>query len=903
MPSRPKRSTSKKIPKAKETHIGPEAKAYQHPTAESPARPAAGVQARFKQKRAPKNYAYDSSLAPELTWDAGNAAARDRGESLIAEIRNAASLEAAKTAATQLKGMSKPFLNWAGKKERLSFDVPTLPLFIHERLSTNAVLDSVRDKQTNRQVDFLNLFGDLRHSLADQVLRAYEHQDPWTNRMILGDSLVVMNSLLEYEGLGGKVQMIYIDPPYGVKYNSNFQPFVGRRDVSQTDDADLTREPEMVQAYRDTWELGLHSYLSYIRDRLLLARELLTPSGSVFVQISDENMHHVREVMDEVFGPENFVSQVVFLKTSGFETSTIATLNDNLLWYARAHQSLRARKVYAKQHPVIGEGNATWLTLPDGSYRGVTKKEARGETPLPSGAVLYKPDNIVSQGAASDPQPFAFGGKTYSPPAGSHWKANYPVGMDRLAAAGRIHAARNSIQYRRLSTDFAFEQIGNVWTDTRTGNFTEDKLYVVQTSTKVIERCIHLTTDPGDLVLDPTCGSGTAAYVAEKWGRRWITIDTSRVPLALARQRLLTATFDWYRLTDERRGPVGGFEYKRKQDERGTEVGGIVPHLTLGSIANAEPPEETVLVNRPEIEKEIVRISGPFSVEATIPTPTDFGPDSSDDFIPRGDHADWVERVVTILRRSPRLHLGGTRTIELAQIRPPARSLALSAEAMVQDKPVAIVIGPEHGSVGERQVSEAGRESYHKGYSQLLVIGLAIEPNARALVENGETVMGLPATYVQATPDLLMGDLLKTMRTSQIFSVCGLPDITVNPARPKSPDDAPRWQVTLDGLDVFDPVSMKAEARRGEDVPCWMLDQDYDGMVFRAAQVFFPRTHAWDALKHALKADFDPDVWDHLSGTSSAPFSAPAGKSGFTVAVKVIDPRGNELLVTREVAQ
>src|SRR5438874_445075 len=284
---------------------------YRHPESESLMRPEVGSQAQFKKRLPPLRYRYDDSLSPALEWD-GQSPAREHGEALIRQVLQSKSLEEAKAAVSKLKAMSKPFLNWAGKAERLSFDVPTLPLFIHERLSTKAILETLKGHKRDKQTDMFELFGDPQHSIADWVLRAYEHKDKWVNRMILGDSLVVMNSLLHYESLGGQVQMIYVDPPYGVKFGSNFQPFVRKRDVKNNEDKDMTREPEMVKAYRDTWELGLHSYLTYLRDRLLIARELLTISGSVFVQISDENVHHVRELLDEVFGPECFQAQINF---------------------------------------------------------------------------------------------------------------------------------------------------------------------------------------------------------------------------------------------------------------------------------------------------------------------------------------------------------------------------------------------------------------------------------------------------------------------------------------------------------------------------------------------------------------------------------------------------------------
>src|SRR6266511_3310522 len=313
------------------------AETYRHEE-EALLRPDVGTQAQFRKRKPPKTYRYDSSLSPALDWDGQNAA-RERGEALINRVLEAESLEEARASAEELARISRPFLDWAGKAERLSFDVPTLPLFVHERLSTKAILETLKSHERDRQLE-LQLFGDPQLSFAQQ-LEAYEHQGGWVNRLILGDSLVVMNSLLEYEGLGGQVQMIYIDPPYAVKYGSNFQPFVRKREVKDNDDSSLTREPEMVKAYRDTWELGLHSYLTYLRDRLLVARDLLHESGSVFVQISDENVHHVREILDEVFGGRNFVSLISFKKTGGLDAGRISTVCDYIVWYAKDAEKLK----------------------------------------------------------------------------------------------------------------------------------------------------------------------------------------------------------------------------------------------------------------------------------------------------------------------------------------------------------------------------------------------------------------------------------------------------------------------------------------------------------------------------------------------------------------------------------
>ncbi len=377
--------------------------------------------------------------------------------------------------------------------------------------------------------------------------------------------------------------------------------------------------------------------------------------------------------------------------------------------------------------------------------------------------------------------------------------------------------------------------------------------------------------------------------------------NRARVPLALARQRLLTATFPYYQLKDDKRGPVGGFVYVRKQNKKGEEVGGIVPHVTLKSIANNEPPEEEVLVDRPEVDNKYVRVTGPFAFEATIPTPVDWEGDGVEDSgaVQAEEYGSFVERMIEVLRRSPVLHVGGGRTVQLANLRQPAKSLSLSAEGVVvngDQKAVAFVFGPENGAISEKLVHAALKEAHLKSYAHLYVIGFAIQPHARELVENAAAVGFLPATYVQATPDLMMGDLLKNMRSSQIFSVCGLPEITVHTVKGEKTGGVPRFEVELVGLDTFDPTTMAVDHRRGDDVPAWFLDADYNGLCFHVSQAFFPRTGAWSDIRKALKSDYDDSVWDHLAGTRSAPFEAGEHRQ---VAVKVIDDRGNELLVVK----
>jgi adenine-specific DNA-methyltransferase len=707
--------------------------------------------------------------------------------------------------------------------------------------------------------------------------------------------------------MGGQVQMIYIDPPYGVKFGSNFQPFVCKRDVKHGADDEMIREPEMVKAYRDTWELGLHSYLTYLRDRLLLARELLTESGSVFVQISDENLHHVREVLDEVFGANNFISQISFQTTSGFESNTLPTLGDFLLWFAKDKTKVKFNRIYQPQPTVIGEGNARWVLLPDGSYRGVTAQEKRGEEQIPDRAKLYNPGDLQSQGASKEPQPFKFDGKVYSPNANSHWKANYPEGMQHLANAGRIHIAKSSIRYRRFATDFPFQQIGNIWTDTLTGSFTDDKLYVVQTGRAVIERCMLMTTDPGDLVLDPTCGSGTTAYVAEQWGRRWITCDTSRVPLALARQRLLTATFPWYELENPNRGPAGGFTYTRKQNRKGEEVGGKVPRITLKSIANNEDPEMVTLVDKPEINNKITRVCGAFTVEATIQAANSLlheqqAVDKSVEV--QGNAGAYLDRMLEVLRKSERLQLPGNKQLLLDNVRSLSSSdyEYLHAEATEKsdtDKRIAIVFGAESGAISSELVFNAASEANFMRFDALYFFGFAIQAKARELLEDRKK-MRIPCTYVAVTPDVVMSDLLKTSKSSEIFSITGLPDIAFFKTSEKTPAKEPLYQVKLLGLDIFTPHNCETESIEANNLPCWMLDTDYNGMSFIARQVFFPKTAAWDNLQKSLKGRFADSVWDHLAGTESEAFRLGTRNR---IAVKVIDERGNELMVVRDATE
>jgi len=573
--------------KAEKPLAGEQVGAIKHDRATRKNIPPAGLEGQGRMPRVPPiRYEYNPHLPPVLRWSSEPAAA-DRLPELLQTARERALTEdEARVLAGALR-KHEPWLEWSGKREKPWFEVDPVALHMHERVSTQAILKVLAREDVQR-----GLFADPQQSYADAV-QFYKHDVAWSNRMILGDSLQVMASLARREDLAGKVQMIYVDPPYGIKFASNFQPQLGQRDVKDRIQ-DLTREPEMVRAYRDTWTLGVHSYLAYLRDRLVLARELLSDTGSLFVQISDENLHRVRSVIDEVFGSSNFVSLITFVKTTAQSSELLSNVADYLLWYAKDRSLAKFRPVYLEKRPG-GEGTGEYVWARDelGLERTLSELERRNANVLAEGAQVFRHDSMVSQGFRENTTvDYSFDGKTHHPGQNNNWKTTVD-GLDRLGDANRLVSSGRILKYKRFINDFPVFPLSNNWRDTGSGgSSTDPRLYVVQTTTKVVERCMLMTTDPGDLLLDPTCGSGTTAFVAEQWGRRWITVDTSRVALALARQRLMTARYAGYELRelsaeDLERNPHGtwltdpGGRVKGKATFRCRTV----PHITLKSIA------------------------------------------------------------------------------------------------------------------------------------------------------------------------------------------------------------------------------------------------------------------------------------------------------------------------------
>lgn len=781
-----------------------------------------------------------------------------------------------------------PTLQWAGKAEGISFDVPTSSIHIHESIKPHSIIARVMkeysDVEAGQVRGQMGLFE--AETPAERMRRRresiefYQHGVNWTNRMIAGDSLVIMNSLLEKEGMAGQVQMVYIDPPYGIKYGSNFQPFVDKRDVKDKKDDDLSQEPEMIKAFRDTWELGIHSYLSYLRDRLLLARELLADSGSVFVQISDENVHHVRELCDELFGVENFVSQIFFQKTGGFNPKYLSNIGDHLIWYAKDKKQLKYRQLLLfKNKPDFGDPNYTWIELPDGSDRKMSMDERMGRTQIPNGARIFRYGPLQSSGSASEPQPFEFDGKTYYPAPNNHWKTTLQ-GLERLKKKGLLLKTGNNIAWKLHWDNYPAMNLANVWLDTQSGGFGDSGIYVVQTTNKVIQRCMLMATDPGDLVLDITCGSGTTAFVAEQWGRRWITCDTSRVAITLAKQRLMTATFDYYKLAHEEQGVGSGFVYK------------TVPHITLKSIANNEPPATEILYDQPEIDKTKVRITGPFTIEA-LPAPVvkpldDIG-DAEEDYSAK--QTDWRDQLLAtgIMGR------GGDR-LEFSRVEALSGTKFLQAEAETKEETprrAVICFAGETKPLDSRMVAMAMDEVERLRPAPKLVIFAAFQFDPEAAKDIDEYIYpGVTVLKAQMNTDLMTEDLKKKRSSDQSFWLVGQPDVElIRDGRSKR-----KFKVKVNGFDYYDVKKGTVESGSTSRIAMWMLDTDYDGMCIEPKQVFFPmggKKDGWNKLAKTLRAEIDPDLIEKYAGNESLWFMA---EPNTRIAVKIIDDRGIESL-------
>lgn len=764
-----------------------------------------------------------------------------------------------------------PQLIWAGKEEAgAEFSVSTVPIYVQENIAPEGIIARLKAGVSESQQ--MMLFGETAEVQASKAVEFYKHEANWRNRMILGDSLIVMNSLLEKEGMRGKVQTIYIDPPYGIKFGSNWQVSTRKRDVKDNKLDDMIRQPEQIKAFRDTWELGIHSYLSYLRDRLVTARELLTESGSCFVQISDGNVHLVRSLMDEVFDSENFIALVPFrTKTMPLGAKFLEQMNDFIIWYAKNKPSTKYRNLFVET-VTEGDFHYKWYSMPDGTYHKMTYEQLNNHELLPNGARVYLLKSLIASGSNPSGQfHFEFEGKKYFPgPAGY---GTTKEGLERLVTKKRVQVEGNRLTYRYYEDDYPVSKLLALWNDTVGA---DDKKYVVQTNTKVVRRCLLMTTDPGDIVLDPTCGRGTTAYVAEQWGRRWITIDTSRVALALARSRLMAGKFPYYKLKengdDARANVAAGFIYK------------TVPHVTLKSLANDEESKQEVLYDQPIEDRNIVRVCGPFTVES-------LSPHRVSDAQEMVASERFVETVVENLRKAG-VQTGkkGARVeFENLEILPSGPEIQARGEYKTKDglKTVAVAIGPEFGSVDDDFIRDAARVA--KKFADLLVVA-ATSMDASAFTE-AKQQNGLAVMRVKINPDLSMGDLLKKTGSGNIFMAFGEPEVKVRETK----DGV---VVEILGVDIYDPVKSEIRSSGSDalehDIAAWFIDTNYNGQAFFVTHAYFlGADKPYEKLKKALKADISEEAWEELYSTTSRPFPKP--KTG-KIAVKVINHYGDEVM-------
>lgn len=933
-------------------------------------------------------WAYDPHIDPALQFDPQRAGI----EALIDDALASGDAAQMRAALEELKRMQSPYLNWAGKAERTSFEVDTVSLHVHERIDPATILAAVQKRIKDSKGKTVGGFQpDMFHAPFEnlplsQAIDFYKHDRDWANRLIAGDSLLVMNSLLQKEGMAGQVQMIYIDPPYGIKYGSNFQPFTNKRDVKDRKDEDLTQEPEMIKAFRDTWELGIHSYLTYLRDRLLLAKELLHESGSVFVQISDENLHHVREIMAEVFGDTNFVSVIPFKKTSALGSQRLDSVNDYLIWYAKSASDLKYNQLYVDMSE--DTSSYTWLAEDNGCIRRLSSGEKRSTDKF--NGRLFRTDNLTSQsGGESTSLPIKLQGEKFTPSAGAFWKTT-ENGMVRLEKATRLAGVGNTLAYRRYSDDFPVRRITAWWEDTVPSTFASQKNYVVETYTKVIERCLHMTTSPGDLVLDPTCGSGTTAFVAEKWGRRWITCDTSRVAVTLAKQRLATASFDYFELKYPHEGLRGGFIYK------------TVPHVMLKSIANNSEIDEIydslhpaiesalaklnatlkgqaisfvvseggrkgeevnfaaaasktftlptgdkapvntllewevpfdfpedwpasarkafdafhaarqamqqkmdesiashagqeILYDQPEVSRNKLRITGPFTVEA-VPFATVLAldeaeqPVEADIAVARSGETSRQSQWRDELLKAGIRGKGGQklRLLDLEPL-PGARYIHAVGTVAETNERVAVSFGPEHAALEQRQVEIAKQEAGDLFPLPKLLVFCAFTFDPEA-AKDIDAVRGITALKVQMNTDLLTEDLKKGRASNESFWLMGQPEVAVKRLK----NDL--FQVEVKGFDYFDTKTGELKSGGKKNIALWSLDTDYDNRSVFPRQVFFPMAggkEGWYKLKKDIRAELDESLLEKFHGTVSLPFEAGDNQC---IAVKIVDDRGIESL-------
>ncbi|MGI6222017.1 MAG: site-specific DNA-methyltransferase [Prevotella sp.] len=793
-------------------------------------------------------------------------------------------------------------------------------LYTHEDVRPEAIIDSLYELHVDDHGQpMLDLFGDTEPEPGEleRLAGYYQHNDNWKNRLIQGDSLLVMNSLLNREGMKGQVQCVYFDPPYGIRYGGNWQIMIGKPKMShESKDNELSGEPEMIKAYRDTWELGIHSYLSYLRDRLVVARELLNETGSCFIQISDENVHLVRCVLDEVFGSENFIDQIIYQKTTGAgspgDLIAPASICDYILWYAKDKEKFKFRPLYIEKsfEKNGADGGYSNIELEDGSRMTISQWEKINNQRFsypnrPLNSKIFTMGNLTSQSGGDIGRfDIEYKGHTYKVHGTSVWKTS-KQGIENLKKKNRLHAFENgTLRYVRYFEDFPYQALSNLWTDTSSSLGTE-KIYVVQSGLKAIQRCILMSTDPGDLVLDPTCGSGTTAYLAEQWGRRWITIDTSRIALNIAKTRLISAVYPYYVPFDKNEKPNIrlGFNYKK------------VSHVTLKALANNLPLTEEVLYDQPEVNKKRIRVSGPFTVE-TLQSLDVLAPESvaehNDD---QDEYMQFMDRIFDNLKSNGIRNGRKDQQVIMHSMEhvdePYLNAKGYYKDAKGDEHCVYFMVGPKFGTVSKHAVNEAIRafRNHLSESNWLCILGFSFGDEINmASEENKDYNFGtFQVSKVRMSDDLLQDGLIKKDKKAGSFIIIGEPDVSL------VKDTDGRYHVEINGMDMYDPIHDDVKARSTADIAYWEMDDEYKGSLFKVRSIHFcggdkKEFKAWrkgletidkDYVKKStkkkaeftLRLKFNDEIWDRLYDYKSEPIEYRQGRK---IAVRVVSQFGEE---------
>ncbi len=790
------------------------------------------------------------------------------------------------TAKTEYSDEPQPRLAWDRQGRTSSADKPTefagTPLYTREKVNPLSMIDQLRKPGVG--VPY-NLFDDFNGLPADaQKWEFYQHSGHWQNRLIHGDSSQVMQSLIARDGLAGQVQMIYFDPPYGIGFKSNFMSQTGRTDATDIPFGDTAP----IQAFRDTYRNGIHSYLDEIHERLALFRELLADSGSLFMQIGDENVHRAAVLLDEVFGASNRIATIPYTTAGSSSSRTLPSVADFLLWYAKDKAQVKYHQLYerlSRAEKIEYMSSYAMVELEDGTTRSLKREERLDpDAQLPAGARVYRRMRLVSPGISTTgrSEPYQWDGFRWPCPPGMQWAVS-PEGLDRLAELERFDAAGpdSELSWKRYEDEMPGRLITNMWHRQMSAS---GKRYAVQTANSVIERCIQMTTDPGDLVLDPTCGSGVTAYLAEHWGRRWITIDVGRVAIAVARRHLLTSTYPWYRTMNDGSDPLYGFVVEKIQ------------RVSTSALAydTVDDPENAIhLVDRPKEDRKRKRLTGPFTVESASPftylpfdsedpRPEDLGTASGED----------AERLLEALVGNPICDSDGDAVLEVAEIVPWPGGRLVTHEADCTSPgrqarlTAAVMLAAPDVTVTADQIAAAAAEARRgsSDISDLIVVASAFDNNAphaagSVKVHKVATAQDLQIAALAGGPD------------RGALTLLAEPDVWLD-----NTDDG-NLIVTLAGYDTYDPAKGNVRSSMGDDVDCWMIDTDHDGMAFFPRLVYLPAYKRGDSnIKNLLKAlgkDLDPAAADALCGLESQPFSPPS--EGNSIAVKIITRAGAEM--------